>query len=246
MTAFAPESPDAARTGGTVESAREESRTGPRSLLSDFFESPDRSNMRRGHRPFVGFAKMLLVALATGLIVALFIWPQVRKNDNTFKIGAAENLDIEQEDVESLRVVKARLTGTGAEGRPYTLTFESASQTNRDSDLVILAGPNADVYLRDGSWVALSAPNGRYHRAGRILELDGPVDVFHDSGLEFRTGSITFNLGTGAGAGHDPLRGQGPFGQVESEGFRLREMGAVFQFTGKTRVVLFSAPGLAG
>jgi lipopolysaccharide export system protein LptC len=157
-------------------------------------------------------------------------------------IGAST--DIQLEDIESLHVKNARLTGTSEHEKPYTVTFEDASQTSSESDLVLLTGPQADVELKTGAWVALSARKGRYHRANRIIELDDPVELFHDSGLEIRTGSITFNLKSGTGAGHDPLLAQAPFGQFESQGFRIRDDTAVFLFIGPVRAVLFSAPGL--
>lgn len=241
MTASVPESPDPARTGESVA----DSRARDRGLLADYFTVRQRS-ARRGKNRFVGVAKLLLIGLAAGLVTSVIVWTQIAKNDKMFKLGAAQTLDIEQADLETLRVVNARLTGASEEGRPYTVTFDSASQAGKDSDLVWLTGPKADVFLQNESWIVLAAPKGRYRRASRILELDDPVSLFHDSGLEFQTGGVVYNLATGEGVGNDPLYGQAPFGIVESEGFRIREMGAVFQFTGKTRVVLYSAPGLAG
>ena len=241
MTAFVPESPEPASAGEPREAAPSDPREAVRGALADYFTVSERRTVGRGYGRFVGLVKVLLVALASVLIVALLIWPQISKN-NSFKLGSVE-MNIDREDVESLRVVNARITGSGSDGLPFTLTFDLASQTRKDADLVSLVGPKADVYLRDGSWVALTSPKGRYHRNGSILELDGPVNLFHDSGLEIQTGAINFNLASGDGAGHDPLHGQGPFGSIDSNGFRIREGGKVFQFTGKTRVVLFAASG---
>ncbi|MEE8445302.1 MAG: hypothetical protein V3S44_08115 [Alphaproteobacteria bacterium] len=244
MTAFAPESPEPATAGKSREAAPDDPRAAARGALADYFAVSGRRAVGRGYGRFVGLVKILLVGLATGLVVALVIWPQIGKN-NSFKLGSMK-MNIEQADVDSLRVVNARITGSGSDGLPFTLTFDSASQTRKDADLVALAGPKADVYLRDGSWVALTSPKGRYHRSSRILELDAPVSLFHDSGLEIQTGAINFNLSSGDGAGHDPLHGQGPFGNIDSEGFRIRDGGKIIQFTGKARAVLFAVPGPAG
>ncbi len=242
MTASAPESPSPVQTGEPAADPRARDR----GLLANYFTVSKRRSARRGKNRYVGLAKLLLIGLATGLITSVVVWTQIAKNDKMFKLGAAQTLDIEQADLETLRVVNARLTGTSEEGRPYTVTFDSASQAGKESDLVLLTGPKADVVLQDESWIVLAAPKGRYHRAGRILELDDPVSLFHDSGLEFQTGRVVYNLATGDGVGYDPLYGHAPFGKVESQGFQIRDMGAVFQFTGKIRVVLYSAPGLAG
>lgn len=244
MTAFTPESPELAATNQPRDAAGEGAGPEAPRALADYFTPGEHRAVGRGYGRFVGLAKLLLVTLAIGLVAALLIWPRLGKNDS-FTLGSMQ-MNIEKEDVESLRVVNARITGSGSDGLPFTLTFDSASQTRRDADLVSLAGPRADVYLRDGSWVALASPKGRYHRNGSILELDAPVSIFHDSGFEIQTGAINYNLTSGNGAGNDPLHGQGPLGTIDSEGFRIREGGRVFQFTGKSRVVLFAAPGPAG
>jgi len=242
MTAYAPESPErAVPEGNAPETAPTQS---ARATLGEYFTVTHRRRTHRHYGRFVGVTKILLLSLAVGLIAALAIWPRYTNRDNRMPIGATS--EIQLEDIESLRVKNARLTGTSEYGKPYTVIFEDASQTSSESDLVLLTGPQADVELETGAWVALSARKGRIHRAKRIIELDDPVELFHDSGLEIRTGDITFNLKTGTGAGHDPLFAQAPFGQVESKGFRIRDNTSVFLFTGPVRAVLFSAPDLGG
>lgn len=211
-----------------------------RHALSEFFTVTGRRTARRHYGRFVGITKLLLFSLAACLIVALALWPRFSGRDDTFEIGVSNK--VQPEDVESLRVTNARLTGVNQDGRPYTVTFGDARQTNQDSDLVHLTAPQADVELPDGAWVALSSPRGRYHRANRILELDGEVNLYHDGGMELRTGNITFNLATGTGAGHDPVHAQAPFGWLDAQGFRIRENTAVFLFTGPVRAVLVGPP----
>jgi lipopolysaccharide export system protein LptC len=243
MTAYVPESPEPAAPGHAPASAPTAAPVPPAgNTLAEYFEVSHRPRAYRHYGRFVGVSKILLLSLAAGLLAVLVIWPRLADNDAMVPIGAST--DIQLEDIESLRVKNARLTGTSADEKPYTVTFADASQTNKDSDLVLLTAPQADVVLKTGAWVVLSAPKGRYHQANRIIELDDPVELYHDSGLEVATGSITFNLETGAGAGHDPLRAQAPFGQFESQGFRIRDDSGVFLFFGPVRAILYSAPRL--
>ncbi len=248
MTAYVPESPEPAAPGHPPADAPTAAPVPPAgnaaagNTVAEYFEVSHRPRAYRHYGRFVGVTKVLLLSLAAGLLAVLAIWPRLADNDAMAPIGAAT--DIQIEDIESLRVKNARLTGTSADDKPYTVTFANASQTNKDSDLVLLTAPQADVVLKTGAWVALSAPKGRYHQANRIIELDGPVELYHDSGLEIGTGSITFNLETGAGAGHDPLLAQAPFGQLESQGFRIRDDSGVFLFFGPVRAILYSVPRL--
>lgn len=239
MTAFAPELRDPVVPGNPPDGAGDGPDDDARGRLAEYFAVDGRRRAGRRHGRFVGLAKLLFLTLAAGLIVLVAVWPQLGKDENIFRLGSVK---IEREDVETLRVVNARFTGTSDEGRPYTMTFDSASQTSNDSDLVTLIKPQADIVLSDGAWVAVTAPKGRLHKENRILELDDAVDLFHDSGLHIHTGDITFNLESGTGAGYEPLNGQAPFGQFESQGFRIRENAAVFQFIGPVRASLFAAP----
>lgn len=245
MIAYVPESPDSAVPGGSPANVKEPSPdAGRRDALADYFAATDRRRSSRHYARFVGITKILLLSLAVGLVAALAIWPRVTEKDRTFQLGTSS--EVQPEDVASLRVTNGRLTGTNQNGKPYTVTFGSASQTDRESDLVLMTAPQADIELETGAWVALSARRGRFHREERIIELDDPVRLFHDSGLEIGTGDITFNLRSGTGAGHDPLTAQAPFGQFESQGFRIRKNTAVFIFEGPVRAILYSVPKLGG
>lgn len=238
MTAFAPEShsqgaePDRSGQGSAQGGARD--------LLSEYFAVKDRRVAGRRYGRFVGIAKLLLLTFAGGLVALLAIWPQFRDEGRLAPIGSTR---IEQADVESLRVVNARFTGSSEEGRPYTVTFDSASQTRKESDLVILSAPKADIVLHDGTWLAVEAPTGRFQQANRVLELDQAVSLYHDSGMEMRTGSVSFNLDRGSGAGYDPLHAQGPLGRIDSQGLRIRENLGVIQFIGPVHAVISAAPG---
>lgn len=236
MTASAPDSSDP-RDSGAMNGVRE-----GRQEFGDLFSVTERRRQRRHYGRFVGFAKLGLLVLAVGLVVLLAVWPLLTRRDGPTQIGEVEG--IQEEDVDSLRVTKAKLTGISKTGRPFMVTFDDASQTSQESDLVRLTAPQADVELQDGAWVTLSSPKGRYHRANRILELDGDVLLFHDSGMEMNTGNITFNLESGTGAGHDPIHAQAPFGNFDAKGFRIRENTGIFHFTGPVHAVLYSVPEL--
>ena len=90
--------------------------------------------------------------------------------------------------------------------------------------------------LADGSWVALTAINGEYEEDTRYLYLVGDVNMFHDAGHEFRTQKARFNLEERSAMGNDPVEGQGPLGNLQSEGFRIFDSGDRILFTGKAQM----------
>jgi lipopolysaccharide export system protein LptC len=53
-------------------------------------------------------------------------------------------------------------------------------------------------------------------------------------------------MAAGTAEGHDPVQGQGVFGDVESEGFRLLDHGQVIIFTGNAKLHMIPRPVEAG
>ncbi|MGE4221326.1 MAG: LPS export ABC transporter periplasmic protein LptC, partial [Alphaproteobacteria bacterium] len=115
---------------------------------------------------------------------------------------------------------------------------DSANQKAADSPLIELAQPKADIVMEDGSWLALTARKGLYDKNVQVLQLTGAVNLFHDKGYEFRTESATFDLKAGDAHGVDPVQGQGPFGQLDAQGFVIYNRGERVVFTGKSKLVL--------
>jgi lipopolysaccharide export system protein LptC len=102
-----------------------------------------------------------------------------------------------------------------------------------------LKNPKADVTVSGGSWLALMSPTGQYNKKDQVLELSGGVNAFHDMGYEFRTRHAIVKFREGSAFGESAVHGQGPFGELQSEGFRVFERGANIIFTGRARLLLY-------
>jgi lipopolysaccharide export system protein LptC len=184
---------------------------------------------------FVGFAKILLPTIATALIVIVVIWPELSDQESPFTIKPTK---IDSSEAENLRMVNARFMGVDASKQPFSLTADSADQTNPDSPDIALVAPKADILVSNGAWIALTATRGNFNRDQQILELTGNVNLFHDSGYEFHTESAVFDLTAGDATGTEPVTGQGPFGQLRAEGFRIYNRGERVEFTGKAKLTI--------
>ena len=99
--------------------------------------------------------------------------------------------------------------------------------------------PKADVTLSDGSWLVLTANSGVYNQKRKFLNLEGAVNLFHDSGYEFNTKKADLDLKRGIAKSNQPVKGQGPFGQLQAEGFRIEDKGNIILFSGKSKLTLF-------
>jgi lipopolysaccharide export system protein LptC len=187
------------------------------------------------HSRLVGFLKLVLPLVAGALVIMVAAWPHLYQRDDRFKIGIA-NVNIEE--AATVKMVKPRFTGIDAANRPYVLTADDAVQQATDSNVVELTLPKGDITLSNGSWVALTGETGHYYKDLQILDLSGQVNLFHDAGYEFRTATARFEMSKSAAEGNERVDGQGPFGSIVAEGFRIVERGAVVHFLGKSRMVI--------
>ncbi len=204
------------------------------------------SRQRRSPRPgqlarrrfFVGLAKRLLPVLALGLLGVVVFWPEIEGSEERSRVSFRR---VAQPRAESLRVVSPHYQDVDELSRPYTVTARVAQQPGAEQ-ILDLEAPRADMVLTDGAWVHLSADTGRYDRPRHHLDLAGAVTIHHDNGMMLRTPEAAIEVEAGTAAGDAPVWAQGPFGTLESEGFRLKERGAVVVFTGRARAVLEGGP----
>jgi len=199
----------------------------------------DESARRRSHirySRFVGLMKIVLPTLAVLLILVVTIWPSLRSQDLSFRIGFSA---IETNDANEPSIINPRYYGTDADNQAYSVTADIARNIGDDALPIELEFPKADIALEDGSWLVLTSETGEYTRASKALNLIGRVNLFHDSGFEFKTHAATLDLAAGIADGDEPVAGHGPFGSVEAEGFRLLDKGRVIHFKGQSKLVIY-------
>jgi lipopolysaccharide export system protein LptC len=188
---------------------------------------------------FVTAMKLLLPAVAIGLVMLVAIWPRLQFSLEQMR-PSRPRLDLSE--ARDLRMVTAHYSGIDKHHRPYVLTAEVARQTTQQNDLISLEGPKADLTMINGAWLTLSGDTGVYLSQGQLLDLFGNVKLFHDRGYELSTETAHVDMAAGAAEGHDAVQGQGVFGDVVSEGFRLIDHGQVIVFTGKATLHLAPRP----
>ena len=191
---------------------------------------------RAGYSRFVTVMKLALPLAAAGLLALVWAWPYLKATDLRFRIGFS---DLVTRDNAEPNMLNPRYVGTDADRQPFSLTSDVARVVAGDRTKVDLEQPKGDMTLKDGTWLLLTAETGLYARAEKTVDLTGAVNLFHDSGYEIRTDKAFVDLEHGAAEGSLPVRGQGPFGDLRSEGFRLVDKGKVIHFTGKAKLVIF-------
>lgn len=195
-----------------------------------------RRGVSHGYSRFVHLMKVILPAAAVVMLILIMVWPQFQTKDSRFRIGLTTT---KLTGGQNKSMINPRFLGTDKKTKPFSVTADIAKNIMVDASVVELERPKADITLPDGSWLVLTANTGVFDKNRKKLELRKNVNLFHDSGYEFRTSSADVDLIKGVAEGNQPISGQGPFGTLTSEGFRLIDKGRVIHFTGKSKVIMY-------
>jgi len=200
-----------------------------------------RRTRNRAYSGFVNMMKWLLPAGAIAMVGLIVLWPHLNTSDLGFRINFST---LQSSNTDDPAMINARYVGTDKNDRAFSITADIARKIASDVTSFELEMPKADINLDNGTWLVLTAKTGLYDSTNSTLDLAGAVNLYHDSGYEFRTQKAAINLKKGTAAGSKPVNGQGPFGSLKAEGFRLNDNGKTIYFIGQATVVLY--PGASG
>jgi lipopolysaccharide export system protein LptC len=209
--------------------------------------------------------KIGLPLIAVGCVAYIVIWSRVQLPNITINpVTATSEAAKPTTDVTVSRV---KYDGVDAKNRPFSITAEAATQPDnapaqnaaapapvaqnqqqgqsagtKPDSVVNLTNPLADMMLTDGAWVAVKADSGVYDRDTGTVQLNGNVELFHDTGLQFQTDAATVDLKNNTAQGDQPVEGQRPDGTLAAEGFQVLNDGRTVIFTGRAYMKIFPKP----
>ncbi len=196
---------------------------------------PTRRGIAR-RRVIVTMTKWLLPLVALLLLGAIAAWPEISRVTDQGRITFRRALGLA---ADSARMLEPRYHGANERGQPYTLSAASAVQVGPER--VNLEAPKGDVMLQGGSWMLVQSKTGVFVQHRNQLDLSDDVQLYRDDGVTMRTESATVDLKSGAATSAMMTHAEGPFGQLDAQGFTLVDKGAVVQFQGPARLILNEA-----
>jgi len=126
------------------------------------------------------------------------------------------------------------------DGKPAApAAAQSDAEAEAKADVINLQKLIADMTMKDGTWVAVTADDGIFHRDAGTVDLSGNVTLFHDTGLSFETDAATVDLKNDWARGDQPVEGQNADGQLAAQGFEIKDDGKTILFTGRSYLKLF-------
>ena len=198
---------------------------------------PSARSMLLRYSRFVRLMKIMLPALAAGLLGLLVVWPKIQSVDKKFALFA----DFNAKTVDTLSMLKPHYFGTDEKNMPFTITADVATQVDPKALVVSMENPVADLTQKSGSSVVVNSDFGFFRQRDETLDLMGHVDLYQETGYELHTESARVEMDEGNVIGDEYVHGQGPSGTIEGEGFRLWDHGRTIVTTGKSKAVLTMA-----
>ena len=193
----------------------------------------------RRYTRFVDLMRLLLPASALLLAATVIVWPSLNGEitPGVAAIGTAPPLDEGHPTMSN-----ARFLGTDDRGHPYTVTAAAAWQEEGGA-IVHLQGLEGGMRLENGARATVSSERGVWDRAAQTLAMEANVTVATDDGYRFHSERATIDLATGTASGSQPVRGEGPAGTIEAQGFRIAEGGDRLAFAGRVHLTLLPGGG---
>ena len=199
-------------------------------------EMPEAVRAEADWRRRMGLMRVLLPAAALVLVAAVVGWPLIDGGrDSLFSDTVPSDLAATGRE----EAVQPRFESTDSSQRPYVVDAESAWQRSPEDARVFLTRPEARMTGSDGGWISVAAQSGVLDRGSEILTLSGGVDAHTESGLQVRTSSARFDMRAGTASTQDPVRGHGPWGELDATGCTWRSEGGLLRCGGRPTLVLY-------
>jgi lipopolysaccharide export system protein LptC len=194
----------------------------------------------RAYSRFVAVMKWLLPALALGLAGLVVLWPELEEAPIPTRSA------MPSQELEAGQMANPRFAGVDDRNRPYSVTGNSASTHPDREGIVVIDGPEAEITLESGAWLALMAERGLLDNEEGHVRLEGSVSLFRDDGFTFASDEMEIDLRSRRAWGDEPVSAHGPSAEIAATGFRIEEGGRTVAFTGPTRLVMRGADGHGG
>jgi len=179
--------------------------------------------------------KRMLPVLGVMLLVLVAVWPQLGPLLESVRLALPV---IDMREARELRMLHPRYAGVDRFNRPYVVTAAVGRQVPDRDDLMSLELPRAELRLRPGALVVVTAATAIYQTQAQLLDLFENVNLVHENGTRFVTRSAHVDVSASTAEGHDPVVGHGPSGDIAAEGFRILDKGDTVVFTGNSNLLL--------
>lgn len=187
----------------------------------------------KNHTSLVRWMRLVLPVMALAIVVVLMVW-----SDNRAPLAPVPREQVSPQTISQNELINPKFQSEDTHNRPYTITADKATQNAEDMNTVLLQKPVADMTFEKGGWVSLKATNGAYKQAEGDLNLDGQVEMHHDSGYELHTEKMAINVKGQILTSDAPVTGHGPTADISASGLEANGTNDTVVFKGPAKLTL--------
>ena len=187
-----------------------------------------------GYTRVVSATKFILSFIAFIMVLMIVLIPFFNPVQDNFRITFSSING--NEEIEDPKMINHRFQGIDKDDQTYNISAKEAIK--KQNKTLILKDINADINLKDGTWVALMADKGTFNHKDSSLILENSVSLFTNNGYEFYTKDIEVDIKNNSAYGYSKVHGNGPIGSVSADSFKALDKGEKTIFTGNVVVTL--------
>ena len=189
---------------------------------------------RRGKRDYTNILTRLRWCLFT-LSALLLGYVSVESN---LDLGSAKVILEENATAEDLNISvrNARYAGLDAGELPFIITADGIQQDKSNPDEIQMEKPKADITLKNGEWIYMSADQAVIETNGSRMLIEDNVEIDFSIGYELKTDHARMNMKLGIILGDNPVSMKGINSNFTSAGFRIHNSGQSIALLGPANV----------
>ena len=190
------------------------------------------------HSRAVFILKIALPSVAFLVVALLLVWPQIFAPKDRFSIFSKEMIPSLKETQGSM--TKARLFSLDKKKQPIIVTADKVIQDEKNENNIRLIQPKADFVFSSDGWAHLSSPKGVVDQDKKIMLFEREVNGTTDNGYRLQAQNVVVDESKKTIESDESVRVSGHFGQIDGDGFSVKNDGAEIYFKKKTFVQLTS------
>lgn len=194
-----------------------------------------RPSIPKNYSRYVSLMKVVLpvgILLSIGLAV---VWPYIL----SLSTEEVVIIDPSQPEIRENRMVHPHYLSTDNKGQPFHVNAEWAKE--QTENIANLVNPESSMTMEDGQIFNVKAKEGHYDKKTKVLNLKGGVTLTSTEGYNAQTLEARVRIGDKIVEGNCPIKGKGPTGEIEGEGFKIERRAKgknVITLTGRSQVVI--------
>ncbi len=185
----------------------------------------------------IGFSKLLIGMVVIALVTVVIVMPLANREETGMRIMMNELPVAQDQTDDTPKMGNPRFEGVDSKNNPFVVTADQAIQ--QDISTVRLINLKAQITLKDGKWMAISANQGLLQIPHKKVLLDGKVEFTTAEGESFSTEQIMVNLGTGDAWGPKPVEAKAAMGTIRADSFQFSQSYEAIRFSNQVKLVIY-------